>query len=510
MAISATRRQSALLSGCALVALLAGAPALAQVTPEDVWTSWKAALEDVGQTVAFGAATRAGAVLTVTAVTLSQPTDGPDVTVELGDIAFADQGDGSVAITLAPAFALTVKDRPGSGDNVDARIVMRQEGLEFTASGSPREITYDFAADALTVGVEHVIADGKPVDAVLDLAVGTLAGSYSYVAGEAPSLASELAAESLKLDLRVVNPEGEGRMVMAATAAGIETSSSIDRLDLMEALEDNEVGPALAAGFALATDFAIGATEFSFEFEEPGEQARISGETAGGSVAVEMSAEKLAYSVANTGARYTVSGSEIPFPEVTVAFDDLAFGFSVPASAATEPQDFSVLLRLVNLGLDEGLWSMIDPVGGLPHDPATLVADIAGRLAWTHGLFAPETMGADSFPGEMHALELKDLQVEAVGVGVTGKGAFIFDNADRETYPGLPRPMGEVEVTASGITTLMDKLVAMGLLPQEEATSAKFMLGLFARVVEGESDTYTTKVELTPEGGIVANGQPLQ
>lgn len=36
------------------------------------------------------------------------------------------------------------------------------------------------------------------------------------------------------------------------------------------------------------------------------------------------------------------------------------------------------------------------------------------------------------------------------------------------------------------------------------------MLGLFASQVEGQEDTYTSKIELTPEGGIVANGQPLQ
>ncbi|MCL4186170.1 MAG: DUF2125 domain-containing protein [Rhodobacteraceae bacterium] len=510
MNIFATRRQRALLSGCALAALLAGAPALAQVTPEDVWTSWKSTAENLGQTVAFGAETRAGNVLTVTAVTLTQPTDGPDIVFEMGDMSFADQGDGTVAITLAPSFTMSVTDRPQYGEAVDARMVMRLEGFELVASGEPAEITYDYGATAISFGIERFEVDGEPFDIVVDAVLGVVEGSYSYVGGDEPALYSDVAADSLKLDVRVIAPEDEGRLVINLAIDGFESTSNIERMDLLNALEGEDIGPALLEGLAIAGDIAYGPAEFGFEFEERGDRTAISGSAESGSGLMEMSADALAYSITGQGTTYTMSGSEIPLPEITVSYEDLALAFALPAAASAEPQDFSLLVRLVNLVLDEGVWSMADPGGALPHDPATLIVDIAGRANWTYGLFDPRTMGSDGFPGDLHALELRELVASAAGANVTGEGAFIFDNADRQSIPGIPRPMGEVTLTAVGLNGLMDKLVAMGLLPQDQAASAKFMLGLFASQVEGQEDTYTSKIELTPEGGIVANGQPLQ
>lgn len=506
----ATRGRRILRAGCALAALLAGAPALAQVTPEDVWTTWKSSAEAVGQTVVFGAESRAGSVLTVTGVTLSQKTDGPAVIVEIGDMTFTDQGDGSVAIGIAPTVALSISGGPEGGEEIDARMVLRHEGFDLVASGTPEETVYDFAAGSLTVGVERFVVEGQPMDFVFDLAIGGVEGSYSYLGGEEPALYSDVAAETLKLDLRVVPPEEEGRLLMSLAIDGFESSSSVERLDLMTAMQGDDIAPALAQGLALAGDFAYGAAEFSFDFQDGRESMVASGTAAGGSALIEMSADALAYSLAGQGTTFTMRGSEIPLPEVTVSYGDLALSFALPAAASTEPKDFSMLVRLVDLVLDEGVWSLIDPAGGLPHDAATLIVDIAGRGNFVNGLFDPRTMASDSFPGELHALDLRELRVAAVGAEVTGAGAFIFDNTDRETFPGMPRPMGQVELTAVGLVGLMDKLVAMGLLPQEEAQSAQFMLGLFARVVEGREDTYTSKIELTPEGGIVANGQPLQ
>lgn len=510
MSNSAMRRQRALLSGCALTALLAGGPALAQVSPEDVWNAWKVSAETVGQTVAFGSEARSGSVLTVTGVTLTQPTDGPALVVEIGDMTFTDQGDGSVAVGIAPTVALAVSGGQGGGEDVDARLVLRHEGFDLVASGAPEEIVYAFAADALTVGVERFLVDGEPFDFVFDLAIGSVEGSYSYLAGAEPSLYSDVTAESLKLDVRVVPPEEEGRLVMALAVGGIESSSSVERLDLLTALKGDDIGQALAQGLAFAGDFAYGPAEFSFDFEDGREHTALSGSAAGGSALVEMSADALAYEITGQNTTFTMSGTEIPLPEITVAYEDLAFAFALPAAASTEPRDFSFLVRLVNLALDEGIWSLFDPAAALPHDPATLIVDIAGRGNFAHGLFDPQTMMADSFPGDLHALDLRELRAAVAGAEVTGEGAFIFDNADRQTFPGVPRPMGEVELTAVGLTGLVDKLVAMGLLPQEEAASFQFMLGLFARQVEGQADTYTTKIELTPEGGIVANGQQLQ
>jgi len=55
----------------------------------------------------------------------------------------------------------------------------------------------------------------------------------------------------------------------------------------------------------------------------------------------------------------------------------------------------------------------------------------------------------------------------------------------------------------------MDKLVQMGLLPQEQAMGARMMMGLFARPGEGP-DSLTSTLEINAEGHILANGQRIQ
>jgi hypothetical protein len=55
----------------------------------------------------------------------------------------------------------------------------------------------------------------------------------------------------------------------------------------------------------------------------------------------------------------------------------------------------------------------------------------------------------------------------------------------------------------------LDKLVLMGLLPEEQAMGARMMMGLFA-VPGGAEDTLTSKIEINDEGHVLANGQRIQ
>ena len=91
---------------------------------------------------------------------------------------------------------------------------------------------------------------------------------------------------------------------------------------------------------------------------------------------------------------------------------------------------------------------------------------------------------------------------------LSGAGSFTFDNTDMVTFNGVPRPEGALDLRLEGANALLDKLVAMGLLPQEQAMGARMMMGLFG-VPEGD-DTLTSKIEVNAEGHLLANGQRLQ
>ena len=55
---------------------------------------------------------------------------------------------------------------------------------------------------------------------------------------------------------------------------------------------------------------------------------------------------------------------------------------------------------------------------------------------------------------------------------------------------------------------IVDKLVAMGLIPEDQAMGARMMMGMFA-VPSGE-DELTSKIEFKEDGGVYANGQRIQ
>ncbi len=68
----------------------------------------------------------------------------------------------------------------------------------------------------------------------------------------------------------------------------------------------------------------------------------------------------------------------------------------------------------------------------------------------------------DAPPGEIHALDVTDLQVKAVGASVTGSGALTFDNSDLTTFFRRSRSDGKLDLKVVGANALLDKLVAMG------------------------------------------------
>ncbi|KZY37515.1 hypothetical protein A3731_41755 [Roseovarius sp. HI0049] len=112
-------------------------------------------------------------------------------------------------------------------------------------------------------------------------------------------------------------------------------------------------------------------------------------------------------------------------------------------------------------------------------------------------------------PGELNSLDLNSLTVSAAGAELTGDGSFTFDNSDMTTFEGMPAPTGSVNLMLVGGNALLDKLVAMGFVPEEQAAGARMMMGLFAVPGDGE-DTLTSTIEVKGDGQVLANGQRIR
>ncbi|OIQ64787.1 hypothetical protein GALL_536590 [mine drainage metagenome] len=94
--------------------------------------------------------------------------------------------------------------------------------------------------------------------------------------------------------------------------------------------------------------------------------------------------------------------------------------------------------------------------------------------------------------------------VAAVGADLSGTGAVTFDNTS-----AVPVPSGSVDLKLVGGNGLIDKFIAMGLLPKDQAMGFRMMLAMFAKPGEG-TDTLTSKIEFNKDGSILANGQRIQ
>jgi hypothetical protein len=178
----------------------------------------------------------------------------------------------------------------------------------------------------------------------------------------------------------------------------------------------------------------------------------------------------------------------------------------MPIVVSDDPQDFAMLLRFDGLTASDTIWSMFDPSRALPRDPATLVVDLSGTGKWFVDITDPALAEApmDGVPGEVQSLTVNELRLDMVGAELTGTGDFTVDNSSMP-----PVPVGAIDLQLVGGNGLIDRLVSMGALPQEQAMGARMMLGLFARPGTG-ADTLTSRIEFTPQGGIIANGQPLR
>ena len=82
----------------------------------------------------------------------------------------------------------------------------------------------------------------------------------------------------------------------------------------------------------------------------------------------------------------------------------------------------------------------------------------------------------------MPEVRLNGIEINYVDRGA-GDVILLIHNvvADLTTFDGMPRPEGALDLELTGGNTLLDTLVAMGLLPEEQAMGARMMLGLFAR-----------------------------
>ncbi|MCA3510779.1 MAG: DUF2125 domain-containing protein [Rhodobacter sp.] len=495
--------------GPLLAALLISTAAHAQLTADQVWTNWKDVSVASGQTVTAASESREGDTLAIRGLTIVSAFDGGSINGTIEAVNFRELGDGTVEVTMSSDYPVVVNSTGSDGRKSVVNIAVRQPDLRIIASGSEAETRYDFTAPFVKAVVSDVTLDDKPVEMTLEVDITAPGGSYLVTAGTPKQLASAITADSAALTLAMTDPETGGKIAMKGNINDLAGNSTGNLLDAAMAADMSQ---ALKAGFATDGSLAYGAGTFEFDVAEAAEVTKGSATVGSGNIVFALDADRLNYGGGSKDVAVTLSGAWSPLPSVAMSYGEAAFNLLMPVSKSDEPGNFAFLAKLVDFTLSDDVWSLLDPGKVLPRDPATIVIDTEGKASWAVDIMAPdgaEELAGDTIPVRLHALDITGLTLKAAGAEVTGDGAFTFDNADTTTFPGVPLPTGQLNLMIVGANGLVDKLVQMGLLPEDQAMTARMMMGLFAKVVEGSDDTLTSTLEFR-EKGFFVNGQRLQ
>lgn len=488
----------------AVLALVAANTALADVTPEEVWQNWQDFYAATGSTLTTASAQRDGDTLVVTEMKAVTTTDGATSETLIGEVRLRDQGDGSVEITMAEEMSFTTSAPGAEGAAASgASGTVKMPGMVAVASGTVEETVYEYTLPSMEMTIEPTV-DGK-ADGKITLMLTNAAMSYLLSGpADAKKMDGDFTAASAAMNLQFnEDPSSFKGSLNVADLSGKLVGNFVGA-------EMSEIGKALAAGFSIDSSYSYGALNYDLDITDEAGPTKIVGGSEGGSVQVAMDAAKVLLAGGGKNVAVTLASAQLPFPEVKLSYAESGFKLLMPVGKTENPSDFAFLTKLVDLSVSEEIWGLLDPTGALPHDPATVIIDTKGQAKMTTDLMDDAAMAAlgEAPPGELHALDVTELRAKFAGAELTGTGAFTFDNSDLVTFGGAPVPTGKLDLKLVGGNTLIDKVVAMGLITEDDAMGARMMISMFANPGAGE-DELTSTLEFKDKH-FFANGQQLQ
>ena len=503
--------KTAATSAAAISVFMSGSAAYADVTAEQVWQDWKDYMAGFGYEMTADEST-SGDTLTVDnlMMTMQVPEEQGTMTMSMGQFNFTDNGDGTVSMSIPSELPLSIAMDPVEGEAVDAKIDYNTKGFSVIISGDPDDMTYNYSVAELTLALAELVVEGTPVDlGTLSMTMADITGSSNMKVGDQRSTTQRINSGPVSFTMDVTDPDTGGK---ALISGNYESMGFTGSGTLPTDMDATQMAAMLDAGFAFDGGFTFGNGGAEFNIVEEGQTVQGTTRTGGGTLDLALDAGKLHYAGQATDYQVNMSGGEIPFP-VEMAMQQAAFNLMIPVSSDEAEQDFAFGLTLGDFTMSDLIWGIFDPGAQLPRDPATIALDLSGKVKMLVDLMDPGAMEAveqgEGSPGELTALDLNGLTVSVAGAELTGDGAFTFDNSDTTTFDGMPAPTGAVDLKLVGGNGLLDTLVAMGLLPEDQAMGARMMMGMFAVPGEGE-DTLTSKIEVSGDGQVKANGQRIR
>jgi len=497
----------------AIATLMTSTAAFADVTAQDVWGDWKSYMTGFGYQV-MGAESTSGDTLSVKDVKMSMalPEDEGTISITFGELSFTNKGDGTVAVGIPPSMPLMVDVMPKGDDPVSMTFDYDNVGFSMIVSGDANDMTYTYSAAEIALRLAKLMAEGNeiPVGAA-EMVMKDVSGHSKMKIGNLRDVSQVLNTGAVTYNIDFANPDDSNEFLkfngamnqLMFQGGGSYPNGGFD-VQNMDAM--------MKAGFAVAGTFSYQGGNSNFQFIDGRENVQGSSQSTSGALEVAMSSDGIKYAGSSEGLKLNMAGGDLPFP-VEMAMANGGFKLVMPVSKSDASQDFAFGITLGDFSVSEQIWGMVDPTGQLPHDPATVALDLSGKAKLGFDLMDPAQMekverGEMGLPGEVESIDINNLEVTIAGASLTGNGGFVIDFAKAMMSQGMQGTDGELNLKLSGANGLMDKLVAMGLLPEDQVMGARMMMSMFA--VPAGDDVLTSKIEMKQDGQILANGQRIQ
>lgn len=526
------------------------APALAEVTPSEVWQNWVEYYKANGYTVTEGGRDEAGETLTLRDVVVgyAQPDEGTRVEFRTPEITLTATGDGRVRTTLAETSPVTATFRDSEGGQVTLNGSLVARDTEIVSGGTAADMTHESRSGELTLALQTVqTAEGtREVPASVKLVNATSRQQITDAA--MMRFDATMAADRMEIAADYADPEGTeapGRIKVNGSLENLQATSagSLPKdVDITNAMHT-----ALRAGMDVTAALSAGQGRLDLDFagtDDQGQQDTAKANTTlqGLDFTVAVGPEGLKYQGGLDSTSTEMTVSDLPAP-VGYTVTEASFDMQFPVMQAAEAQPFKFAYSIGGLTLADSVWNMFDSARVLPRDPASLDIDLTGLVRVTMDLFDPALMeaaeeaeaageahahgdapaaegdpaapvtgpsaGADAAPAEDSAelpaetpnpfepvqLSINKLALAAAGASLDASGELSVPEG------GNPeQPVGQVQARFEGVNGLIDRLVQLGAISQEEVAGYRMMLALFARPAPEGGDALVGQFEFR-EGG---------
>lgn len=465
-------------------AALMATSAPAQQMAQSVLDQYIGDMRAAGMTVTPGNATSTSNSVELTNIEVS---DASGLTYTIAFVRAEEIGGDKVQLFYPEAFDMSI-DADGEQPAMD--IAVRLSGIEHIVSGAVESRQHDVKAAGMDFTAKS--ADGT-VDMTFGL--GDFISQTTRTDGAVPNHVGKMKAASLTVKQRI--NDGFSNILTDITYNNLTLAVDVDTIseDKIEELFNG------ARNLKLTYGAESGQGVIDINNSDFNGVVDMTYGAAGADISVQDGIAS--FVTEGRDASYTVKMKDLPFPPFQASMDTVAMTFSAPLKKTDETVPAAIKMSIGGLKASDTIWGMIDPAGTIPRDAANLNIDLTANMKWLVDLMQAADQPAP--PVEVESVDINDVTLEIGGAAFNGKGSAILDNTQMP-----PMPIGSVDLDLKGGLGLIDKLVGIGVLPEQQAQMAKMMSGMFTLPGGDGPDHLTSKIEMKEDGAILANGQRLQ